>query len=112
RVVVLDVPLLLESPLDARCDARVFVDTPLDVREERVRATRGWSPEELARREKNQVPIERKRAAAEYRMDNADSLESVRARVGAIHEELLSKSSARRPRGGSVSRPSPPTTEG
>ncbi len=115
RIVVLDVPLLLESPLDRLCDTRAFVDTPREVREERVRTTRGWDADELARREKNQMPIERKKAAAEYMIENVGSLESTRARVGAIHEELLSQLDARPPGGGSVSRSNPsssPPNEG
>lgn len=113
RVVVLDVPLLLESPLNALCDARIFVDTPREVREERVRTTRGWDAAELDRREKNQLPIERKKAAAEYMIVNAGSLESARAPVGAIHGKLLSTFITRPPGFGSVSRstPTPPTED-
>lgn len=104
RVAVLDVPLLLESPLDGLCDARVFIDTPRAIREERVRSTRGWDANELARREKTQLPIDTKRAAADYMMENASSLEAARAQVGHIHDDLLSKSDATPPGADSASR--------
>ena len=99
-VVLLDVPLLLESPLDRLCDVRVFVDTPRAVREERVKTTRGWDTAELDRRERSQLPIETKAAAADYTIGNADSLESVRARVRALHDDLLGREA--RPTGGAA----------
>ncbi|MGH9895902.1 MAG: dephospho-CoA kinase, partial [bacterium] len=58
---VIDAPLLFEAGLDRRCDAVIFVDAPESVRQERVRASRGWDAGELRRREKNQWPLESKR---------------------------------------------------
>jgi dephospho-CoA kinase len=71
RGVVVDAPLLFEAGVDKECDAVVFVDAPLDVRLERVRATRGWSDEELVRRERAQMPVEEKRARCRYVVDNS-----------------------------------------
>lgn len=70
-LVVLDVPLLLESPLDRRCDARLFIEVPEAQRRHRVQSTRGWDPEELARRERAQRSLDEKRRAAEFILDNA-----------------------------------------
>ena len=56
--IVEDCPLLLETGLDSGCDALVFVDCPLEVRQERVRASRGWTPEQLAAREAAQMPLD------------------------------------------------------
>jgi dephospho-CoA kinase len=63
-VAVLDIPLLFEAGWAAECDAVLFVDTPLEIRQQRA-AKRGWSAEELARREASQMPVEEKRAAAD-----------------------------------------------
>lgn len=71
RLVVLDVPLLLEAGWDSACDALIFIDTPLAERERRVAETRGWSSAELARREAQQLPLERKRARAAHVIDNS-----------------------------------------
>jgi dephospho-CoA kinase len=63
-LLVLDVPLLLERGLDRRCDALWFVEVPEDVRQERA-AQRGVTPEDLARRDASQLPLDRKRAKAD-----------------------------------------------
>lgn len=70
RAIVEDCPLLLETGLDGECDVLVYVDAPLTVRRQRVLASRGWTEEELARREKNQWPLDRKRGRADYVIDN------------------------------------------
>jgi len=88
RLVVLDVPLLLESELETLCDRRLFVDAPLEIRSRRVQAIRGWKPGELERREKTQKSIEEKRAIADYMIENEGTLALLRARVRAIFQEL------------------------
>ncbi|MEM6332907.1 MAG: dephospho-CoA kinase [Planctomycetota bacterium] len=70
RFVVEDTPLLLEAGLADACDALVFVDTPLEVRQRRVRENRGWSADELARREAAQASLDIKRSAAQYSVQN------------------------------------------
>ncbi|TWT93371.1 Dephospho-CoA kinase [Botrimarina colliarenosi] len=70
-VAVLDIPLLIEAGWADECDAVLFVDTPLAVRQQRA-ATRGWSADELARREASQTPIDAKRAAADVVVPGAD----------------------------------------
>jgi len=61
RAVVLDVPLLFESGMDAMCTLVVFVEASPEVRAARVAATRGWAARELTRREAAQWPIDEKR---------------------------------------------------
>ena len=70
RAIVEDSPLLIESGIDRECDVLIFVDAPLSVREARVSRTRGWGPEQLARREKNQMPLDMKRERADYVISN------------------------------------------
>ncbi len=73
-LVVLDVPLLLENDaqhqLAAQCDALVFVDANARVRLERASATRGWTEEDLARREAAQLPLDFKRSRADVVIPN------------------------------------------
>ncbi len=64
--VIEDCPLLLEEGLEGRCDALVYVDTPWEVRLERVSTARGWDAAELARRDKSQLPLDIKRRRADY----------------------------------------------
>jgi dephospho-CoA kinase len=70
QAFVWDVPLLYEVGQDKLCDAVVFVDAPLDVRLARVLQNRGWDQQELLRREKLQMPLDKKRSMAQYIVDN------------------------------------------
>lgn len=93
--VVIDAPLLFEAGLDAGCDAIIFVDTPREIRLQRLRATRGWDEQELDRREKAQLPLEQKRARSEYTLvnegDEAALREQVRHTLALIREAFLSR---------------------
>ncbi|HZN57706.1 MAG TPA: dephospho-CoA kinase [Planctomycetota bacterium] len=84
-VLVLDVPLLLSSPLASRCDALVFVEAGLGLRRSRV-AARGWSDDELERREQLQPALEAKRSAAHHVIDNTGTLEWTRQQVARLYE--------------------------
>ncbi len=68
--IVEDCPLLIEAGLDGACDAIIFVRASRPVRLRRVAEDRGWSPEELARREKRQAPLDIKARRADYVIDN------------------------------------------
>jgi dephospho-CoA kinase len=91
-LVVLDVPLLLEQEAEARlvglCDALVFVESDAGERAQRARATRGWSPEELARREAAQLPLSQKMARADLVIQNRGSLEELEREVRAALQRL------------------------
>lgn len=73
KAIVEDCPLLLETELDQEMDVLVFVDAPPAVRQQRLRASRGWSAGEIDRREKNQLPLDTKRARADYVVNNGAS---------------------------------------
>jgi dephospho-CoA kinase len=65
----------------------IFVDSPLELRLERVRANRGWSAEELTRREAAQWPLDQKRACAHHVVSNEGDPASLRAQVRAVLDE-------------------------
>lgn len=77
-VAVLDIPLLLEAGWRDSCDVVVFVDTPQEARQSRA-AERGWSDEELARREAAQMPIQEKRSRADFVVPGGDESAARRA---------------------------------
>jgi dephospho-CoA kinase len=87
RVLVLDVPLLAESPLRSECDALVFIETADAVRRARL-AERGWPAGELERRESFQTPVIEKRKMARWVVDNTGSLEATRKEVGRLLNEI------------------------
>jgi dephospho-CoA kinase len=70
EAIVLDAALLLEAGWRSFCDLVVFVDSPLSDRQRRVADSRGWSAEELARREASQWPLERKLSASDGVIEN------------------------------------------
>jgi dephospho-CoA kinase len=92
RFVVLDVPLLAEVGLSERCDALVFVEADWPTRLERVRQSRGWDEAELARREKNQMPLDRKRDLAHYVVRNDASEAECLAQVREVVSRILDES--------------------
>ena len=75
EVVVLDAAVMLEAGWNDLCDTIVFVDVPFETRLARVQENRGWTADELRRREASQISIEDKRAAAEFIVDNSRDLE-------------------------------------
>ena len=79
--IVEDCPLLLESKLDKQCDQLVFVDTPDEVRLERVKDARGWDADELKKRDQQQMPLDIKRDSADYVVSNDQDLAHVRKQV-------------------------------
>jgi dephospho-CoA kinase len=80
--------LVFEMGLDELCDAVIFVDAPRAERLRRARASRGWTEEEVARREARQMPVEGKRLRADRVIDNAGTEKELEAAVAAIWEEF------------------------
>jgi dephospho-CoA kinase len=81
-VVVLDVPLLLEaSDLARRCDLLLFVESPAPERRKRAMARRGWTGDELDRREARQLAPEEKRRRADVVLVNDGSEAELRRKV-------------------------------
>lgn len=85
--VLLDVPLLLENGLIDACDHVVFVQASAATRARRA-AERGWSADELARREKAQASLDTKVARAQHRVDNDGDLAATSAQVAAVLDRL------------------------
>ncbi|MBQ7029430.1 MAG: dephospho-CoA kinase, partial [Thermoguttaceae bacterium] len=69
---VLDAPLLFEVGWERDVDFVIFVEASRATRVRRV-AERGWSPEELDRREANQLPLAVKRKRADFVLVNDDA---------------------------------------
>lgn len=87
--VVEDCPLLIEAGLDSGSDYLVFVDTPLEDRQSRVLASRGWSAKTLAQREAAQAPLDTKLAAADYTVLNVGDRDTILGRVADVLKDIL-----------------------
>lgn len=73
-VVLLDAAILLEAGWRDLCRWVVLIDCPREVRLARVLEHRGWSAEELDRRERSQWPLAEKRRLCDVIIDNSGEL--------------------------------------
>ncbi len=78
--VVLDAAILFKTGWNQRCDCVVFVDTPRDERLRRA-AGRNWTPEQFARREATQMPVEWKKRQSDVVLDNSGDLQQLHDQV-------------------------------
>ena len=88
-VVVLDVPLLYETGLDARCDEVWCAWIPKKVQLERLMARDGLSRKEAQARVLSQMSAWEKRKRADRYIDTRGTLEESGEAVTRMYEELL-----------------------
>ncbi len=91
EMVVLEIPLLLESKSPAHVDAIVVVSADPEVQRQRVLARPGMSVEKLDELLARQMPDEEKRRRADFIVDTSGSVETCRAQVDAILSILESR---------------------
>ena len=87
-MVVLDIPLLLESKGPKRVDVVVVVSAPADMQRTRVLARPGMTAEKLDIILQKQMPDEEKRARADYIIDTSQGLDHAEAQVVRLIETL------------------------
>lgn len=93
ELIVLDAAVMLEAGWSQLCDFLVFVDAPVEDRLNRIRQQRDWTADELQRREASQLPLDEKRKAADFVVNNSGSLaESVRQLTEFVRSRLSSRS--------------------
>ncbi len=86
--LILDAALLDQwEPVMNSLDGLIFVDAPFELRQKRC-SSRGWSEEELLRRERMQTPLESKKKLARWIVDNSKSLEETKKQIDFILEEI------------------------
>ena len=88
QAVLVDAAILQEAGWQDHCDAVVFVDVPRNQRLERVHE-RGWNDEELARREASQWPLQRKKEAADFVIDNSRTLDNAGTQMYEYIQRLI-----------------------
>ncbi len=89
RAVVVDAALLQETGLTGLCDLLVFVAADDSVKRERAVKHRRWEPEEIARRERFQAPVEEKRKIANYVINNNSSKEETLKQVREFFDRFV-----------------------
>jgi dephospho-CoA kinase len=96
RVLVLDIPLLFEgrragtgSAARMDFDATVLVYAPEALQVERQISRDGCSRDEALRRVRAQIPIEEKKALADYVIDNSGTLDETERQVRDVLSRIL-----------------------
>lgn len=84
---VLDVPLLFESNWDVYCDQIWCLVTPLQKRQSWLHE-RGWTVEELKKREARQLPISEKKRLSTHILQNDGSSEELRSQVAKLAAKI------------------------
>jgi dephospho-CoA kinase len=90
-LAVLDVPLLLETGGEGRCDAVLVVSAPAEEQRARVLARAGMTPERLDAILARQMPDARKRAQAHFIVDTSRGVVAAGRQVGSILAALAGR---------------------
>jgi len=96
KVVVLDIPLLLETAGDRRVDAIVVVSAPGDVQRQRVLERAGMTPEKLDALLARQMADSEKRRRADFVVDTSRGFDAARAQVKEILRAVATMPKRRR----------------
>jgi len=91
--VVLDIPLLYENGLDRGLKAVILVYAPAEIEMERLMARNSLSQEEAGRRLAAQMPIEEKKARADYVIDNSGTREQTLEQARKVWKQITRGSS-------------------
>lgn len=88
-LVAVDAALLIETGLDeSLCDAVLFVEASLETRRARAGRRTGPTEEQFEKREQHQMPVEDKRAGADYVVDNIGTIEELEDQLDRLWPEL------------------------
>lgn len=91
-VAVLDVPLLLETGGEIRCDAVVVVTAPAEVQRRRVLARPGMTEDKFAAISARQMPDAQKRRRAHFLVDTSYGLVAAERQVRSILKAVAGRS--------------------
>jgi len=88
NIIVMDIPLLVESKLFKMVDHVVLVYVPESVQLKRLRDRNEYSEKEAMQRINAQLSIEKKKEFAEYMIDNSGNLDETKQQVVKLIDEL------------------------
>ena len=92
--MVCDIPLLFEAGLEDTVAGIVLVDAPRAVRLERLMRDRGLDAAAAAAMIDAQWPSERKRARADWIIDNAGTLAELEARARVVFDAISARAAS------------------
>ena len=89
EIILMDIPLLYESGLEAGLDAVIVVDAPLEVRVKRVQERSGLSEQEVRARDRAQMPLEEKVGRADYVVGNSGDERALGGQLERLWAQLI-----------------------
>ncbi len=94
KAVILDAPLLFEAGLHHCCDAVIFVASLPHTRCQRVQDQRSWTESNWARREKTQIPLDKRLEMSDHIVDNNASKTDLRCHLQRLFSRILGETSS------------------
>jgi len=88
--VVIDAAVLFEAGWNDLCDCVVYIEAPVPLRLERVAAARGWDKSEVARRERLQINLDKKRQMCDYIISNHASNSHLSEAIRLLFQRIVS----------------------
>ena len=88
-IVILSVPLLIESGHYTHCDKIIVVTVDEETHVKRLMERDGFSREEAVRRISAQMPLSEKVKFADYVIDNSGGIEDTKRQVKEVFDKLL-----------------------
>jgi dephospho-CoA kinase len=82
--IVLDAAIMLEAGWNQLCDKLIYIHAPRKLRLERLAQNRGWTAEDVEKRESAQMPLSDKAMRADVAIDNSGSLAETHQQVEAL----------------------------
>jgi len=89
KAVILDVPLLLENKLNQKTDVIVFVDVEQKLLLKRLKERKGYNSKIIDIMKKLQMPVEKKKLAADIVIDNNFNPQKTKLRVNRVIDTIL-----------------------
>lgn len=89
KIVIHDIPLLVETTQEHDFDAVVVVEAPLESRIQRMVENRGMSRADALARINNQASDEARRSIADHLIENDGTLADLELRVQEVWQQLL-----------------------
>jgi dephospho-CoA kinase len=90
-VVILDVPLLFETGMDALCDETWALYVPRERQVDRIVARDGLSPEDAQARIDSQMPVEARNARATHVINTDRPIERTRSELEQLYRAALER---------------------
>ncbi len=89
KVVLYDVPLLIENGLHEGMNGVILVTAPLEAQRQRLMARNAFTEQQANERIAAQLPLEQKRKFATWVIDNGGTLAGTQAQVEEVWQQLL-----------------------